>query len=106
MYNSCFPPFPTLEHLRIDEDRDSQPQWQGYMQSAQWLDLFQSFTSVKDLGLSKNFVGFVAPALGGLTGQQVIEVLPALQILFLDGLQSPGPANIRHSLSILQFVAT
>jgi hypothetical protein len=80
MYNSCFPPFPTLEHLRIDEDRDSQPQWQDYVQSAQWLDLFQSFTSVEDLGLSKNFVGFVAPALGGLTGQQVIEVLPTLQI--------------------------
>ena len=106
MYNSCFPPFSTLEHLRIHEDRDSQPQWQDYVQSAQWFDLFQSFTSVKDLGLSKNFVGFVAPALGGLTGQQVIEVLPALQNIFLDGLPSSGPVNIRHSLSILQFVAT
>ena len=106
MYNSCFPPFPNLEHLRIYEDRDSQPQWQDYMQSAQWLDLFQSFTSVEDLGLSKNFVGFVAPALGVLIGQQVIEVLPALQNIFLDGLPCSGPTTIRLSLSILQFVAT
>jgi len=102
MYNSFFPPFPTLEHLRIYEDRYSQPQWQDYTDSAQWLALFHPFTSVKDLELSRNFVGFVAPALGGLIGQQVTEVLPALQTIFLDGPQSDTTSV--HP-AILQFVA-
>jgi hypothetical protein len=103
MYNSCVPPFTTLEHLRIYEDRDSQIQWPDYIQSAQWLNLFRSFTSVKDLELSKNFVVFIAPALGGLIGQQVTEVLPALQIIFLDGIQSSDPTCVHDG--IMAFVA-
>jgi hypothetical protein len=105
MYNSCFPAFPTLERLLIYEDPYPQlePQWQDYMQSAQWFDLFRSFTSVKALEPSKNFVRFVSPALGGLTGQQVTEVLPALQVIFVNGIQSSGPTGIHHG--IMSFVA-
>ena len=103
MYNSCIPPFTTLEHLRIYEDRDSQLQWPDYIQSTQWLDLFYSFTSVKDLRLSKHFVVIIAPALGGLTGQQVTEVLPALQTIFVDGILSSDPTGVHHG--IIAFVA-
>jgi len=103
MYNSSFPPFPTLEHLRIYEDQRAPLQWQDYTGSAQWIALFHSFTSVKDLELSKNFVGFVAPALGRLIGQQITEVLPALQTIYLDGPQSSDTTTIHPA--ILQFVA-
>ena len=103
MYNSCVPPFTTLEQLCIYEDRDSQIQWPDYIQSAQWLNLFRSFTSVKDLELSQHFVVFIAPALGGLTGLQVTEVLPALQIIFLDGIQPSDPTCVHDG--IMAFVA-
>ena len=103
MYHSCIPPFPTLERLVIYENEHSEPQWQDYMQSAQWLDLFRSFTSVKALVLSNDFVRFVSPALGGLIGQQVTEVLPALQDIFVDGPQSSDPTGVLHG--IMSFVA-
>ena len=96
MYNSCFPPFPTLEHLVICENRHSQPEWQDYMQSAQWLELFRSFTSVKCLCLAKDFVAFVSLALVGLIGQQVTEILPALQTILVDGLESSDPTGALH----------
>ena len=103
MYNLCFPRFPTLEHLLIHERSHSPPQWQDYMESAQWFDLFRSSTSVKALGLSKHFVRFVSPALGVLIGQQVIEVLPALQAIFVHGIQSSDPTGVHHG--IMSFVA-
>ena len=103
MYNSCVPPFPTSEYLVINENEHSQPQWQDYLQSAQWLNLFRSFTSVKCLWQSKNFVRFVSSALGGLTGLQVTEVLPALQIIIVEGPQSSDPTGVHHG--IMSFVA-
>ena len=36
---------------------------------------------------------FVATALGELTGERTMEVLPALELLFLDELELPGSAR-------------
>ncbi len=91
--STSFPPLPTLERLDIDieKDRDSPLEWQDDMEDAQWLELLHPFVSVKDLGLSKDSVPLVAPALQELSGERVTEVLPALQNLFLTGPQPSGP---------------
>ena len=59
------------------------------------------FTGVKDLYISKQFVRRVEPALQVLVGDRSTEVLPAIQNIFLKGLQWSGsvPEGIR------QFVA-
>jgi len=63
------------------------------MESTQWVELFQPFTTVKNLYLSEEVTLRVAPALKELTGESVSELLPALQGLFLEGLQPLGPVQ-------------
>ena len=61
------------------------------MDSSLWLDLFHLFTSVQSLYLSETLVPPVAAALQELgEGGTSIELLPALQSLFLEGLQPVG----------------
>lgn len=79
---SSIPPVPTLEQLVISADRGQL--WQDDIGAPQWLELLHAFASVKYLVLSKKLVEFVTPALEGLTGNGVIELLPMLQHLFLD----------------------
>ena len=45
---------------------------------------------MKDLYLSRQFAPRVAPALQEPVGDRMTEVLPALQNIFLEGLQSSG----------------
>ena len=49
----------------------------------QWLELFRLFSAVGSLYLSETLAMCVAPALRGLVGGGVTEVLPALQNLFI-----------------------
>jgi hypothetical protein len=93
--STSFPPLPTLERLDIGicNGRDMLLEWQDDMEDTQWLDLLRPFTSVKDLGLSKDSVAFVALALQELSGGRVAEVLPALQNIFLTGLMPSGPVK-------------
>ena len=64
-----------------------------YMSSSDWLELFQLFIAVQSLYVSENLVPFVAAALQELTGGMAVEVLPALRILSLEGLQPSGPVQ-------------
>jgi hypothetical protein len=80
-----------LDRLDICEDQDSPPDWQDDIENIQWLELFQPFTTVKDLHLSEEVASRVAPALQELTGERVADVLPGLQNLFVVGLQPSGP---------------
>ena len=80
----------TVEQLYIYESGFLQPRWQGDIEDSQWLDVLNPFTAVKDLYLSRNFVPRIAPTLQELVGERVIEVLPALQCLFLDKLHPSG----------------
>lgn len=54
--NSIIPPLPTLGKLSIDEGPVQRLQWYGDMENTQWLELFQSFTRVKNLVLSRLLV--------------------------------------------------
>jgi hypothetical protein len=77
-----------VEHLYIQSGYQ-RPDWQDDIESGQWLDLFQPFAATKKLYISSEFTPRIAPALKELVG--VIEVLPALQTLFLeDSLELPS----------------
>lgn len=87
-YNSCLPPFPTLERLCIYEVRPLDLSWQHGAESIQWVELLNQFPSVKDLELSGKLAQLVAPALGALTEEGVTEMLPALQNILIEGPQA------------------
>ena len=85
---SSLPSLPSLERLDILEDQHWQPHPQGDMDNAQWLDVLHPFTATTTLYLSKEVGQRVALALQELVREQVAEVLPVLQNIFLEGLQS------------------
>ena len=74
---------PTVERLYIRSGFQG-PDWQDDIESGQWLELFQPFVATKDLYISSEFTPSIAPAMKELVGDGVIEVLPALQTLFLE----------------------
>ena len=88
--NSCLPTLPSLERLSICDEQYLSPAWQDDMENTQWLELLHPFVAVKDLYLSKKVALRVASALQGLSEERAIEVLPALQGVFIDGLQPSG----------------
>lgn len=55
-----------------------------FMNLEDWLELFQPFIAVKNLYLCKNLWPKLAPALQGLSGARVVEVLPELRTLYLE----------------------
>jgi hypothetical protein len=61
------------------------------MDSSLWLELFRLFTSVQGLYISDTLVLPVAVALQELSEEGTIELFPALQSFFLEGLQPAGP---------------
>ena len=99
--SSFFPQalFPALEHLYILEDRLSD--WQDDIENSQWLEVLHPFTVVKDFYISSTFIPRIAPALQELVRERVIEVLPALDTLFL-GEPLPSESVLE---SIWKFVA-
>jgi hypothetical protein len=80
-----------LDRLHIRESPYLPPDWQDDIKSTQWLELFQPFTTVKDLHLSEEVASRVTPALQELTGDRVADMLPGLQNLFMVGLQPSEP---------------
>jgi hypothetical protein len=104
--NSLLPPLPCLEHLGIHKS-GPQPwpsRWQNEVQTTQWMELLRPFSTVKDLVLDKPVALFVASALQEFIGQRVTEILPALQNIFLDGIQScdPVPEDIAKFIAARQ----
>ena len=77
------------------------PDWQDEVENTQWLDLLHPFEGLKDLHLGKGTGQHYALALQELAGERVTEVLPALQNIFTEELESSGP--IQEALG--QFVA-
>jgi F-box-like len=72
-----------------------------------WLDLFHLFIASQRLYvLSKELVAPVAAALQQLTEGRTMEALPALQSLFLEGLEPSGPVpeGIKSFLAARQLV--
>ena len=98
----CLPPLFTLEDLYISEDQYPRLDWQGNVEDTLWLELLQPFATVNTLYLSKEFGPRIMPSLQELVGERTAEVLPSLQNIFLEGLETSGPVQD----GIQQFVAT
>ncbi|KAI9457878.1 hypothetical protein F5148DRAFT_1369529 [Russula earlei] len=96
------PLFPDLSLLICCRELDRQPaslaqlditcyapqsHWKYDMETAQWLELLAPFTAMKDLRLTHQVAPHVCQALEELVGERVTEVLPALQNIFLVGLE-------------------
>ena len=100
---SCLPPLSTLEDLYIYESPYPRPKWQDNIENSLWLELFQPFTAVKNLYLSEEFEPRIMPSLQELVGERMAEVLPALQNIFLEGLDTSEPAAVQKASQ--EFVA-
>jgi hypothetical protein len=90
---SCLPSLSMLEDLYIYDEPHSQPDWKDDIERGLWLQLLHPFTAVKNLYLSEKFALRIGPALQELVEGRTTEVLPALQIIFLEGLESSGPVQ-------------
>jgi len=89
---SFLPPLSTLEDLYVEAMG-----WKSYtpnnIEDTLWLELLQPFTTVKNLYLSEEVTRHIVPALEELVGGRTTEVLPALQNIFLRGLEASGPVQ-------------
>jgi hypothetical protein len=86
-----------VEHFYIN----GRPQWQDNVEGMQWMEFFHPFTAVKNLYVPLVFARSIAFALQDLVGERVMDVLPALESLFLEDLHPSGPVHE----AIEQFVA-
>ena len=93
VFTSCLPYLSTLEGLFIDASYSWRPDWQDNIENTLLLELFHPFTSVKNLYLSEEFAGRIVTALQDLVEDRRIEVLPALENIFLEGLEALGPVE-------------
>jgi len=60
------------------------------MESAQFLEIFQSFPTIRSLYVSETLVPFISRALQELIGESATGVLPNLRDLFLQGFTISG----------------
>ncbi len=80
-----------VEDLYI-EHQYSQLVWKNdAIESTQWLQLLLPFAAVKNLYLSKEFAPGIAATLQELVGGRIMELLPSLQNIFVEGLESLEP---------------
>lgn len=73
-----------LEGERADTEGDD-------MSDARWLQLLRLLTAVEDLYLPKELALWIALALREVGRRRLTEVLPALQNIYISGVQHPGP---------------
>ena len=84
--SSSFPLISALEELEIREDDSlSSSHWKDDMENAQWLELLDPFTALKNLYLTDGIAQRFCGALQELSGERATEVLPALRNLFVRG---------------------
>ena len=91
---------PAIEHLYIREDLHYSPFRQDDIETGQWLELLHRLTAVKDLRISPEFTPRIVPTLQELVGGRAIEVLPALQTLFVE---ETLPSGVQETID--KFVA-
>jgi len=90
---SCLPTPSPFESLHIHVPLGYM--WQDVINDpdAQWLELLRPFNTVKHLRLSQIVAPRVAQALRRLPSERVTEVLPALEVIFISGLELFGPVK-------------
>jgi hypothetical protein len=92
VFISFYPPIRMVEHLYIHGYRCLLLVWgDGDDFGTQLLEMFHPFTTLKNLYIIKEFTATIAPVLRELTGERVVNMLPALESLFLEEIQSSGP---------------
>jgi hypothetical protein len=102
LYDSALSPPPTLTTLEIHDHRTF---WQDDIEGTRWLELLRLFTPVMDLVISVTlFRLVVAPALDELAEDMVMEVLPALKNIFLDGHPFDTVSTLK-AIGQFQFIA-
>ncbi|KAH9955494.1 hypothetical protein BC827DRAFT_873243 [Russula dissimulans] len=83
--SSSFSLISALEELEIREGRWlSSSHWKDDMENAQWLELLDPFTALKNLYLTSGVAQRFCGALQELSGERATEVLPALRNLFVQ----------------------
>ena len=100
----------SLRHLSMVEDlyiehRYWQLVWKNdAIENDLWLELLLPFSAVKHLYLAKEFAPGVATALQQLVGDRITEMLPSLQNIFVQQLETSGPfqENIGQFLAARQ----
>ena len=97
---SCLPQalIPTVGELNITGSDFSMPPGQDGLDDILWREILRPFTGVNDLYLSPKIAPHIALVLEDLVGESLMELLPALQNIFLKELQLPGlvPEGIEH----------
>ncbi|KAH9970665.1 hypothetical protein BJV74DRAFT_866658, partial [Russula compacta] len=93
--SSLSPTLSTFETLSVRESQHLLPRQGGEddIENSQWVEIFNPFTSVKNLYLSKKLAPRVVPALQQLADERVTHVLPVLQKVCLEGHQPSGPVH-------------
>jgi hypothetical protein len=76
--------FSNVEQLEISHMRTRLSGWEDAMDHMQWIELFQPFIAVKNVHSVRGLEAYIVPALQELTGDRVMEVLPALRTLSLQ----------------------
>jgi hypothetical protein len=90
VFASFFPSIDMVEHLHIYRPQCLPLLWQDDTENVELLRFFYPFTGVKNLYVCKQLAQCIALALQELAGDNVTDLLPALESLFLEGLQPSG----------------
>ena len=91
--NVHFPFLSQVDRLDISWASGLELEQMNEVGPSQWVELFRPFSGVRSLYVSTTPGPLVATALGELTGERTMEVLPALELLFLDEFELPGSAR-------------
>ena len=90
-FTLSLPPLSTLGYLFICEGRGSPLEdWHIEITPSQWLELLHPFAAVRHLYLSTEMAPYITLALEELVGSRATEILPNLEVIFLEGLESSG----------------
>ena len=100
---TSFALIPALEDLTISGSILSRPPGQDDIDPSPWRDLLRPFTAVKDLYLFSGIAPHIAFVLQELVGENVLELFPVLQNIFLQGRQFQLFGSIPEGIE--QFVA-
>ena len=94
---SCLPTLSPFESLHICVPYDHW--WEDVIDDPdpQWLGLLHLFKTMQGLYLSESAAPRVAQALGGLPAERIMEVLPALETVFISRLKLLG--HVKEAIS-------
>jgi len=88
-----FSPLSTSERLYIYETGHVDAGWRNVMENTQWLEILRPFTAVKNLYISQLLAPQIMSNLQNLVGRGMVEVLPNLQNIFIEGLRLSRPVR-------------